>query len=237
MPSVEWISVVRHAALLDHTHTREHVMVLLDGEMHEDGRVFTPGDVRVSTAEDRHFLRFVRPSRCLLVEGAAPALLAGRRRVLSLPGLLSELRDTTGKEEAVAFAAGDRLADAIDASAPPSWLVEFERCLTDGGFGRAGNVDVMARKAGVSREHLSRTYRRHFGTSVSMAVRAHRMREAYHSVTHSTLPLVDVAGACGFSDQSHMTRHFAAWIGLTPGALRSGCDITSVQDALTCTCM
>jgi AraC-like DNA-binding protein len=34
----------------------------------------------------------------------------------------------------------------------------------------------------------------------------------------------DAAAACGFADQSHMTRAFLKRMGITPGAFRKNCE-------------
>jgi AraC family transcriptional regulator len=88
----------------------------------------------------------------------------------------------------------------------------------------------VARDAGVSREHLARSYRRHFGTSISNALRARRHRAGFDLLTQSARPLAEVAAASGYADQSHMTRDVRIWIGQTPGALRQASRITSIQD-------
>jgi AraC family transcriptional regulator len=116
-------------------------------------------------------------------------------------------------------------------SQPPSWLVELEMRRTHGEFLGVATQRV-ARFAGVSREHLSRSYGRFFGTTIADALRARQLRASYDAVIGSDRPLADIAADCGFADQSHLTRAFGAWIGVTPGALRRRPPrITPVQDA------
>ena len=40
--------------------------------------------------------------------------------------------------------------------------------------------------------------------------------------------LADVAHACGFTDQAHMTREFARWFGQTPGGMRRQANLLEV---------
>ena len=41
--------------------------------------------------------------------------------------------------------------------------------------------------------------------------------QRYREMIAEGVPLSDAAAATGFADQSHLTRHFAARFGLTPG--------------------
>jgi AraC family transcriptional regulator len=43
---------------------------------------------------------------------------------------------------------------------------------------------------------------------------------AKEKLRDSRLSLADVAKECGFSDQSHLARHFQRIVGVTPGAWR-----------------
>jgi AraC-like DNA-binding protein len=231
MPSAEWVKMPSRVALMNHTHSSSHILVVLDGEIYEDGRIYRAGDIRISTADDRHFLRFTQPAHCLIVEGVGPAVSVGSRRVLRIPGLVTRLRAATAAEHAIELAGARDLSDALGDSQPPAWLRELEHRRAEGGFVGSKSVEAVARMAGVSREHLARSYHRHFGTSVTDAIRVRRLRAAYDAVTGSGQSLAEVADRCGFSDQSHMTRHFVDWIGITPGVLRRGKrDVTSVQD-------
>ena len=231
MPTAEWCEMAGQAALVDHTHAAPHMLVVLDGEIHEDGCVYRAGDIRISTASDRHFLKFARTSRCLIVEGDVPDVPFGTRRVVRTPDLGARFQAVAEAGRAIELAGCRDLRDAAALFRPPSWLIELESRRTDGEFVRAMNLARVARIAGVSREHLARSYQQHFGTSVTGAIRARRLREAYDAITSSSEPLADIADGCGFADQSHMTRQFRQWIGRTPGELRRTSGITLVQDA------
>lgn len=69
--------------------------------------------------------------------------------------------------------------------------------------------------AGTDRWSLSRDFRALFGTSPYRYLTLRRLDKA-KGMIRSGLPLVDVATACGFSDQSHMTHHFSKAFGVSP---------------------
>lgn len=219
--------------LLDHSHAVPHILVVLEGAVYEDGRVYRPGDIRISSAHDRHFIRFVATSRCLVVEGDVPDPGANMRRVLRLPTVSAKLQSATSAEQVAELLNSHELSDAVHSRELPPWLQELERRRLDGAFERADSVGAIARLAGVSREHLTRCYQRQFGTTVVAAMRAARLRRAFDRLQRSGGSIADVADACGFADQSHLTRQFADWIGTTPGQLRRRprADVTSVQDS------
>lgn len=85
----------------------------------------------------------------------------------------------------------------------------------------AWRVDDMATTAGVTRAQLERLTDQAFGLSPTQLLMCVRVDEAMHLLTHSTLPLVDIAAQCGYYDQSDFTRQFRAATGVTPGTYRA----------------
>jgi AraC family transcriptional regulator len=46
------------------------------------------------------------------------------------------------------------------------------------------------------------------------------VKRAKESLRGSNLPIVEIAVACGFADQSHLTRVFSKALGISPAAWR-----------------
>ncbi|MBU1171563.1 MAG: helix-turn-helix domain-containing protein [Proteobacteria bacterium] len=74
----------------------------------------------------------------------------------------------------------------------------------------------------------ARTFRRHIcsetGAPPQFWMNLRRVRRAASDIAFSTLPLVEVALANGFSDQAHMTREIRRWLGQTPSHVRRNRD-------------
>ncbi len=85
-------------------------------------------------------------------------------------------------------------------------------------------VDRLAREAGVSRSHFSRAFTKSVGRTPHAYVMSRRVAKAAHLLRHSTLTLDQIAAACGFHDQAHMSRQFRRRMQTTPGAWRQGSD-------------
>ncbi|MBX4920098.1 helix-turn-helix transcriptional regulator [Rhizobium bangladeshense] len=67
--------------------------------------------------------------------------------------------------------------------------------------------------------HFQRMFRVSYGVSPHGWV-AHRRVERAKSMLRGTDPIAQIASACGFSSQSHMTRAFKSGTGITPSAYR-----------------
>lgn len=81
-------------------------------------------------------------------------------------------------------------------------------------------VTDASRDAGVHPTHLIRTFRRFHRCTPAEFVRAFRLEKAAQLLARTRQPLVDVALACGFADQSHFMKHFRRAFGVAPGRYR-----------------
>jgi AraC family transcriptional regulator len=77
-------------------------------------------------------------------------------------------------------------------------------------------LEDLARDAGVHPAHLAESFRRVFGTTPARYLRALRTERALALLRDHALSLSSIAIACGFADQSHLTRMVRQRTGLTP---------------------
>ena len=85
-----------------------------------------------------------------------------------------------------------------------------------------GSVSLtqLAAECGLSVRHFARAFKQSTGMPPHRYLLTRRIESARAMVLESNLSLTEVALACGFSDQSHLTRVFTASVGISPGALR-----------------
>jgi AraC family transcriptional regulator len=69
--------------------------------------------------------------------------------------------------------------------------------------------------------HLARTFRRHYHCTVGEYMRQLRVNFACRQLREGSRPLMEIALAVGFSDQSQFSRTFKRVMGLTPAAFRA----------------
>jgi AraC-like DNA-binding protein len=79
------------------------------------------------------------------------------------------------------------------------------------------DLAALAALAGLSRFQLLRHFQRAFGLTPFVWLLQQRAERARSLIRHGR-SLADAAAACGFADQSHMTRTFGRHFGYTPGA-------------------
>lgn len=93
-------------------------------------------------------------------------------------------------------------------------------------------IDTLAREVGYSRQHLARRFREEFGLSPKLAARVVRFDRAHRMLqtTPAFVSLAAVAAACGYADQSHLTRDFTAFAGCSPTRWLRDEELPILQD-------
>jgi AraC-like DNA-binding protein len=247
-PRVPGVSEVLHAHFTEHAypaHVHDHWTVLLvdrggvDYTLERSRQQATVGRVSVLPPHVSHDGRTASPEgfdkRVLYLDDRwLPEKLAGaavRAPALADPELaqgVSALHGTLA-----------RAGDELEAEVRLALVVEriarhLHRSTTARDTGRdAGlarwvrrrldedepTLEALAGELGAHPSHLVRVFRREYGLPPHRYVVGRRLDRARRLLLDG-LPIADVAAATGFHDQSHLTRHFRALLGTTPGAFR-----------------
>lgn len=103
---------------------------------------------------------------------------------------------------------------------PPAALRRVLKRMQD--FSSDLSLDALAEESGYSRRHFLRMFERATGYTPHRYLLQLRLQRAKELLQKKSVPLIDVAAYSGFSSQSHMSRIFRRFYGLTPGEVRRG---------------
>jgi AraC-like DNA-binding protein len=82
------------------------------------------------------------------------------------------------------------------------------------------DLTELATIAGLSVFHFARQFKQTVGVAPHHYLVQSRVERARDMLARTNLPLSEIALAAGFSDQSHLARHFRQMLGTTPGEFR-----------------
>jgi AraC-like DNA-binding protein len=83
------------------------------------------------------------------------------------------------------------------------------------------SVADLARASSMSISSFARAFKRTLGVPPHQWLLRRRIEKAKRMLRSSNEPLADIAVACGFADQSHLTRVFVRYVGATPRRWRN----------------
>jgi AraC-like DNA-binding protein len=131
-------------------------------------------------------------------------------------------RFTTLAGAGVVAAIADRLNRRAGRSSAPQAAHHYgarldrARDLLDAASDLAVSAEELEAATGIDRYALARAFRARFATSPHRYLVGRRLQRVKTAIADG-LSLASAAAEGGFADQSHMTRHFKARFGLTPG--------------------
>lgn len=85
---------------------------------------------------------------------------------------------------------------------------------------QAIDLQELARLCGCSAGYLNRAFRASMGVPIHQFVIQQRVEHAKALLSQDTLPLAEIAVACGFANQAHFSTTFRRLAGCTPGEFR-----------------
>ena len=218
----QWTVLLVDSGGVDYTLDRDRQqavtgrVTVLPPHVSHDGRAASPGgfDKRVLYVDERWL-----PERLTgaAVRAPSPADRDLARAVSALHGCLDDPLEAESRLALVTERIALHLSSADQVPDSDPGLARLVRDRLDD---EAVTLDALATELGVHPSHLVRVFRREYGLPPHRYLVGRRLDLARRLLLDG-LPIADVAAAAGFHDQSHLTRHFRALLGTTPGAFRS----------------
>lgn len=128
---------------------------------------------------------------------------------LMIEGLMMEMLGETAR----------RHANALRHAKEPRWLCQAKDLL-QARFAENLTLADIAQEVGVHPVHLAQTFRKAYRCTVGDYVRQLRIEYARRELAVTAKPIVEIALAAGFCDQSHFTRTFKRTVGTAPSQYR-----------------
>jgi AraC family transcriptional regulator len=100
------------------------------------------------------------------------------------------------------------------------WQIARVRSFVDGNLHRTIHASDLSAVARRSTAHFSRLFKQAFGEPPHAYVVRRRLEEACHLMLTSSASLSEIALSVGFSDQSHLCKHFRQALGQSPSNWR-----------------
>ena len=82
------------------------------------------------------------------------------------------------------------------------------------------SLRTLLKVGGITRNEMTRQVKRVFHLTVSQLIMKVRVENATRLLRSTTMPIADIANACGFYDQSSFTRYFKMAAGISPAKYR-----------------
>jgi AraC family transcriptional regulator len=101
----------------------------------------------------------------------------------------------------------------------PAWVPKLKEVLHDNLYENY-SLDFLSQYLGLHPVHLSRYFPRYFHCSLGEYMRKLRVEKSLSLMPDKKQSLAAIAYDCGFADQSHFSRCFREFTGLTPMAYR-----------------
>jgi len=100
------------------------------------------------------------------------------------------------------------------------WQESHAKEAMDANLNKEMDIAQLASECGLSTSRFARAFRQSTGCPPHRWLLQRRIERARDLLLNSDKTLVEIAKACGFSDQSHLTRAFGQIVGTSPGLWR-----------------
>ena len=98
----------------------------------------------------------------------------------------------------------------------PKLIAAYE--IMEGAIAEPLSREEISARLGISARQLGRLFTEKTGKGFSLAYRELRLSRARDLIRQTTLPITEIAYACGFASPSHFSSAYKAWAGVSPRA-------------------
>lgn len=134
-------------------------------------------------------------------------------------GLASTVHHTHPRFELLQYVRDPASPDQTRGGLPPAAMRRVEEYI-EAYLSNRIELPMLATIANLSVYHFAREFKRSTGVTPHSYLLRKRIERAKNMLAHTDYSLTEVALAAGFSDQSHLSRHFRQIIGSTPRQFR-----------------
>lgn len=127
---------------------------------------------------------------------------------LSIDLLLLQLCETTQNDQVFKY------------EKKPPWVSALKEILHSSNSSM-WTLQALSNELGVHPVHLSRTVPRYFSATLGDYLRQQKVKSALSYLRDPKLSLTEIAYLCDFADQSHFTKTFKLYLGVTPKVFRA----------------
>ncbi|MBP6012548.1 MAG: helix-turn-helix transcriptional regulator [Alphaproteobacteria bacterium] len=234
-----WIAREGGENVVAHGHDHAHFMFITAGDFiseAEGGSLRAAPILVFNPADTYHQDHFVSPGGFFSVTvpnhaGAAaremrtpqaPTHIAGATALAAAWRLMQERPNGSDEARLSAEALCLELLGAVTQSGgerrAPGWLKRACALLRD--ERTLPSVAAVAAELGVHPIYMARTFRVFCGCTPGEYLRAFRVHRAANLLAKSSRPVAEIATACGYFDQSHLTSSFRRLYGVSPKQFR-----------------
>ena len=101
----------------------------------------------------------------------------------------------------------------------PAWIGQLKDLLSEDN--EHLTLTYLSDQLGIHPVHLSRSIPKYLGFNLGEYLRKQKLNRAFAHLKNPKLSLTEIAHMCGFADQSHFTRMYKSYLGLTPKLARA----------------
>jgi AraC family transcriptional regulator len=110
--------------------------------------------------------------------------------------------------------------EKLDCGGLSPWQLRLATELITSRLGGTLSISEMADACGLTSTYFSRAFKHSMGLPPHQWLLVKRVEKAQKLIETTSMTLLEIAHACGFSDQSHFARVFTRYYGVTPSSRR-----------------